>query len=290
MTVDQKSNRLYLSGPQTSMLIVDLLSGTIIYPPDITKDTFKALDASLVNVNGTIHKLGGVNHCWDVQPTKHCVWNENQQCWDVQPINGCKTFKGFSGNSIYVPSKNIILAIGACRALVPPITHGIWRHCIKSATWRRVSNIKIDTDFSASNCVLTANGDFVVIIGDQWSMECIEVLDIRDDARYKLFRSPIPLPAYGSYHVAVARTGAMPLLTVGWNRRRFKSCPSVIVDLVAKHVNCEAIHWIAEQLSEVETEEYIMRSVPDGFVLDTEKSNHQMIALDDILSSIRPLL
>ena len=283
MAVDSNSNRLYLSGPQSTMLIFDLLSGSIIHqspgyiPGTVSMTLGMALgmdDASLVNVNGAIHRIGGNGI------SGHSVWNDSLRVWHHFGSGG--NIRGFSGSAIYVPSKRIILAIGAQSVRnVFDTNVGVWRHHINSGKWHKMKSIKTDIDFSGCGCVLTSDEKYVVIMGcDRLEQrDCIGILHILDGDRYELRKSALNIPGppltglYLHRYALTEDTLKCKLLTAGWIRRVFASkgcsCPSDIKGMIGNYYSMEMFHWIANK-----------SEIPE------QGSNHMMISLDDVMSFV----
>ena len=157
------------------------------------------------------------------------------------------------GQTIHVPSKEIILLIGGDRTL----KRTLWIHSLKTNKWSSIENIFDGYQFGA---VLTSDQRYVVLLGgwrrlhddDEWHGTRISVMDLENE--WKIRESSIRLTASGQCYAA--KTGGIgsknDLLVAGYIRECFKTKefvnmqlpPVCIMRIIAVKYDAELIHWI----------------------------------------------
>ena len=265
-------------------------------------------------------KVGDIFHRFDLSGDyrectfAHDIWNETDQTWeqneDIRDLGGFEDWlmdQMFQCGSveakslIHVPSQNILLMF--CSGSSDPGYHNlnVWRYHITKGQWTRIEGF----EFSFGNgIVLTADEKYVVIVGgveyvvDECNQEVesqddIFVLDIQNEAEYKLWGTSIRFPQLKGSNSWTKINGAVSsgdlsdyiLLTSGWVRKLFASelfvgilfPPLVIVEMTEEYRKKEeTIHWIATECTrDEETREVISR-----------EENHYAVPLRHILSSM----
>lgn len=256
--IDLDARRLYMSGEVSIMMVIDLDSGAVItrlpkvryIPQNI------GVCPSVVNVCGTIHKIGG-DFTRDSYP--HTIWDGNQEKWI--PARGCSTLltDGLSCcSTVFVPSKNKLFLIGGLYDPGDEFSAGIWSYDIANGIWKKMEGI----EFHLFQCdsILTLDEQYILITGTEHitskHIVDIYVLDIRDDGDYKLMMSLTRKPS--RYSTLVARSSncrESHLLACGWTRKLFatdifnevRMPSSSIIRLIAQRCESEMIHWVKRE-------------------------------------------
>lgn len=265
MAIDQNNNQLYLSVNDKSlakMLVIDI--GTGIIRQESPHYHSEIGGNSLINVNGTIHKIGGSD--------LHVVWNEDRNSWNKMhsEILSDHFHELHAMSVVHVLSKNILLMIGpsfgasAQKKEIITGDRGIWRLDLDTGIWECIDSIKFDFFFCGS--VLTADEQYVIILGGMiqdsstyLESDWIHVLDIRTDD-YKLWTSSIrpPHPDGASYQVASSGGKKLSFwMITGSIRQLYEekefigmvAVPSVIIRIINEFQfnateSPERIHWI----------------------------------------------
>ena len=248
-----KTNKLYLMNndkysKQQKMLILDMKTKQLSTRNSISN----ALNSAFVNVNGIIHVIGGSNN------SKHLTWNpddnEIKEIYDFAPEFHFQDLQW--GRSIYVPSKDVLLLIGAyCEkdgSLGPGI--GIWRFHLKLNKWECMINGS-DFAYRKVSAALSSNENYVIIACGYLAGfydDKIYVLDIRNEEEYKLNECAIRSPQRCVSNIVMTGGIKDEYLVVGWIKELFKTLefkqlalpPMYIMELIAKWYNEEEVHWV----------------------------------------------
>ena len=265
--INRETNRLYVSGSRYfQMAVVDLLTGKMVH--ELCDDPWD--HGNLVNVNGTIHRVGGFDN-------KHVNWNYN--VGDYENVIHTFPWDPRSVSLVYVKSKDIILMLGGESGgydgndnEIEQKPLGMWRFQIALSKWEQI-DMGIEHSLLAGRTVLTPDEQKIIIIGAN-----IYVLDIQDENHYKLMQSSVTfqLPTFrGAYSVLMNHAKAeIHLVTFGWMRRQ-KHIPKDIKKLIDQFAAYSEymIHCVAGGWSQCGSKDN-----PKG------DSDHQMIALADILA------
>ena len=138
MVMNQETNRLYMlmgcSGTARQsecMKVLDVSTGSIVqrYELQYHHDTGIFRGFQLVNVNGTIHRIGRSLNL-------HAIWNEVDAIWNEREDKPDTYDNSIGGQLIYVNSKNVILMFGGIfyEENGNKCSVGIWRFQV--ATWK----------------------------------------------------------------------------------------------------------------------------------------------------------
>ena len=274
-TFDRHYNTLYLwyciTATNPFMNIINLSTKTTITKKNAFG--FQACYLGFLNVNSVLHMIGGE------LATKHITWNsidnKTEELYDFENLIGIKDM--FGTKAIYVPSKHMILLIGAISRSNDPINDhdeyiGIWRYYLKLKKWEKVDNIKFE--FYNVTLALNADEDYVIVAGgyhDYKESDKIQVLDIRNENEYKLMESAVVCPDGGIHNIVITGGGIKnEILVIGWIKKLYESLdskdlvlpPMDIIKLIVDAYTLEEIQWIKR-----------------------EGNEHYVIALNDILSS-----
>ena len=155
----------------------------------------------------------------------------------------------------------------------------LWRYDLQSNECSQMKNIGGEFHFLPCDYVLPADEKCVVILGRDTdrdcARDCIAVMRIVDEEHYEIWKSAVNIPGrplvwLDNHRYALTNdTVKCKLLSMGWIRRGIRLvCPSDIVRMIEKYYKIEMFHFIGSQAL-----------VPEN------ESNHQMIPLDEILSS-----
>ena len=267
--IDWKMKRMFLWSQingKDKLSIIDIQRGSKLVQPNRMPAQSK-----MISLNGSMHCLGysetgTTHHIWsEAKQRWHHIWGKAKQRW--QPMNAESLPEVRRIDSlIHVPSKNILLMFASYDPYGECL---LWRYHIRSNRWELISGIQLE-----DNCpmILTSDERFVIIRSNVYYKTHPLILDIRNDDHYKLRESPVVLHYIG--FGVFARTGGIKesvATASGWIRRLRKSgeivsisIPLEIVKTIARWYSEESIHWIHKQAG--------------------QKSNHQMIALQDILA------
>ena len=317
MVTDSDSNRLfiYINSNPCKTMILDISNGSILFESErMTLGGYHCVmqERKLVNVKGEIHLISITCDC----SIEHEIWSESEEKWESLQANGTthlrecvREYNGWLDNFnrghvgeirfclVYVPSKHVILMIcgtamygdeecGGC-----PI--GVLEYDVATKTWAFVLE---DVGIEASNAVLTADEQYVILIGPPWNYSDylpfdtysdpvrprhdsgrnhICGLDIRDDSEYIPFEYPFDVGLEYNQFIAISRWKKQVVLMSGWLRNLFSSkvmdATTIwwdVVHLVNEYYCCPEIH-----LMQMDCGQSVTAKVP----------NHHMITLDPIL-------
>ena len=180
---DAGKQKIYVFSSTTKMMIINAVN----HKCAIKEDTFDGVETgehSLVCANGKTHLIGGYDKNVD-----HRIWNDETLSFDV--AHKFKEYRGvLSAQTVYVPSKEIILLIGGYQDTndFPPLDK-MWSYSLKTGEWSPIDDVKIDDSLDMSNhaCILTSDEKYVIIAGsDENDRGFIHVLEIGANDKYKL--------------------------------------------------------------------------------------------------------
>lgn len=216
------------------------------------------LFASMVAVNGIIHKIGGMN------AVDHMIWNGQEMRWQCnkrQPPFSKFYSEITLASLIHVSSKNMLLMIGGDD---DGKDIGIWKYDIGLDIWTQIKELQFEPGPQA---VLSSDERFVTI-GDRNSVH-LWILDIRDDNEYTAKKSVAVPDLDKSRAYCLVRSGGRmesKHIVSGWINRYIRmSIPWDVIEMIAEWYSTEMIHWIAR---------YPGKRMHD---------RHQMISMDSIL-------
>merc|ERR1712098_434464 len=149
----------------------------------------------------------------------------------------------------HIESKGTILVLGAqfgaqigneIGSQNVGVWHSNWQFNTALDLWEEQMYDAIDE----GSFVVSADEQFVVILDDP-----IQVLDIREENNYKIWKSSVRPPFVGSCLLARSGGGAdSVLLASGWIRAKLKDYelpPEAIIGVIAEFCAQGMIHWIA---------------------------------------------
>lgn len=255
--IDPPNNVVYSS--ETSSLYIHTINGW--YTFNIENKEFHSYHKqppagpymtcpALVEANGTVHAVAGTGN------SQHFVWSEG---------NGCFHFRHNVGKArmvpkptlVHIPSKRMILLIGGyAKSSRSGWTGEIFKYDMDSDKWAQVTGISLKV--SGCTALVTADEKYVIIgggyTGPSVPMYSIFILDIRDDANYKLSTSRIRSPWRGD--MIMKKTGGAlknEKLVIGWIRNLFADKdfqdlqlpPVHVMLLVTRWHSTEYIHWLS---------------------------------------------
>ena len=234
---------------------------------------------SLLMIQGVLHRFTSHLHSSD-----HLVWNKVQKRFVDAVLLPVPSFMmpGCGALFIYVPSKNIILAIGgeerknACHGIWK--YYGIWRFHVDIGRWEYLMEIEQSINgiemYHGCSAVLSSNERYVIFMGRIQREMRTMVLDIGDADNYHLWESSVypvsSLKNSWGYH-RLAKTGGpktCKLLVRGWIRKLLSSAPMDIVHLLGQYSSSAVPEMV-----------HCMRS------LDGNEQRHYVIPLQDILDN-----
>ena len=306
--IDQTTNKLFVldvltfspyrrpSSIISRLFVMDSQNGSVLHQSlQNNTENEECYDISLVNVNGTIHKLCGTRN----KGLIHRVWDENKKIWEKSTLWRIKTYSQMKQTSlIHVPSKNMIVLIGGVNCGFNQKEDendlryvGIWSYQIEKKRWTQINN---EFCFGACSAVLTSDEDYIIISGWfadhdlEMNSETLKVLDVSSGELFDTDITGAPerrVRRFDQRHdeIHLARSGGdysktqIRLLLVGWLRKHFEkdefeSIPSVIVGIIEQWCSVcsvELIHCLRTNYTRILTQ------------------NHPVIPLKDILSSTR---
>lgn len=311
MVIDQCNNKMFVlnmmgfddpyrnpASITSRLFIVDLQSGPILHQSQ--RDNIgneDSYDISLVNVNGTIHKMSGTPN----NALIHRVWDDNKMIWEQSTLWEIETYSEVIGMSlIHVPSENMIVMIGGFNPVYnqkknndEELRHlGIWTYQIETKRWTEINDSFL---FGACSAVLTSNEKYIII--DGWGADanlemCAGTLKVLEVSSGELFDTDVPWKRCDVLYLA--RTGGnfnraqISLLVFGWLRKQFskdefESFPTVIVGVIEQWCSVsskEMIHLLKESpIGHQQKLSFLERKMEF-------QENHTVIALEDILSSM----
>ena len=278
MAVDVDKDRLYICGYTTNMLIINLKDNSVLHQgPTVFSDKTEVRvlrrprriggDASMVNANGKIHKVGGAF------TNRHVVWDETTSSWDDKEID--QDFEQKKGALLFVPSKNILLLIGGIFRVrdalgsVQAFNLGIWKFHLEAKQWQEVKEIRGRP--TVRDAVLSNDEHHVIFTIN----ERICILDIRKEGDYQWKKCSIIIPNMPANGWRLAKTGdkwKCQFVLSGLSRRQNIKIPVSILNLIATWCSPELIHLIGDDTS-------LEGGGNNGF------STHYVIPLVDILSA-----
>lgn len=227
----------------------------------------------IVVANKVVHVVGGTGN------SQHFVWSEGIGAFAKMHDIG-KGRKVPDPTLIHIPSKKSILMIGGSLGSSGRGWGGeIWKYDLDSRRWSEIKRIKLR--ISGCFALLTADEQYVVIGGGYTesftALNSIHILDIRDDANYKLKMSRIQCPWRGDM-IMMKTGGALKngILVIGWIRKLFADEDFKELQLPPIHVMLLVTKW--------HTTEYI-HCIRTGFTRLGE-SEHLGISLDCILANV----
>lgn len=268
--VDQRNNRVFfvedildrVINPDLSQSIcygttlertsvVDLHTGLLIYRicrERKYKINYSIHCASMVNVDGVMHRINGPHHS---------IWNETKVDWE--PIRMSPEFLELNlrvhprdYSLVHVPSKKILLMIGGFQKS-DRMTTGVWRYGMSSGIWEEMKDEDSNSfrfHGGVVDSVLSSNERYVIIAvaryvknKSKWGFyeeNEFHFLDIENNGSYKLRKSSLTLPDVegasrnGSRLRTMTTTGGLlesKLLISGWLRKQ-RASENVPLDIM----------------------------------------------------------
>lgn len=275
VAIDTNTKRMYLSGAESDITVVDLEKESIIY--EHRRKWCHGFDAGLFIVHGVVHKFGGFGS------NDHVVWSDLENKWSSPRTDNPLKYQfdaiwSRSPFLLHVESKGIFLMFGAHTfgtSGAEALSVGMWQFNVAFDRWEE----QIHEDIEEGAFVVSADEQFVVILDDP-----IKVLDMRKEDEWKIWESSVRPPFVGiragcgspqdspaAQPCLLARSGGgadSVLLAYGWIRTLFgkqvlvgksdqtENCggcdhieyelpPAAIIGVIADFCAQGMIHWLA---------------------------------------------
>eukprot|EP01084_Bolivina_argentea_P239023 401668_1 len=291
IAMNAENNRLYMSVPGCQLIIFDIKTAKW----NITRLDPKLWAANeaqrggnpncqvsgdkeypkLVNVNGTIHLLGGMKSI-----VKHSIWDNENNC--LHKMNDFATDM-YDHSLIYVESQKKIFLIGK----------GIYMYFIETNKWKQIIE---ETQFNPVGCsaALTLDEEYIIISGGvsknwkseigyhglylkdreqkAWANYAFYVLSVRND-NYKLYKSSIHSPKPMPHHIISLRGSDRKdeVFINGWIKwNNLRLLPMEIIQVISIFYSQGIIHWIESEYTGhfVIQIKHILSSLDENLVKD----------------------
>ena len=266
---DEIDEKLYLSGTDCSMAIVDI--NTKQCQSYSQTHGYEIYDPSLVDTGTEIHII---EH--DKYPS-HVIFDKKTKLFS-KPNYFFGEDKYCLGHQSAIYSSKLDTIF----LFVPdyPFTtwpkkppSGLYTYSITNRKWNYIQTVHFGYHTYYSAILLPDEQNIIISAANVFKKDCksniIYVLNISDINNYKLYQSSIQLPVFSSKNTfEIVQTGNMPkaeILISAWIRNAFKSenfndlqlPPHYIIILIREFYTQEEIHWITESTT-TQNEHYVI--------------------------------